>query len=70
MQLARCALARGSKSSLCRLSDFERLDALLAGRGVGGPTITVQGLGHQLWHSFPLLIQIVDAMLPRPDASA
>lgn len=70
VQLARCALARGSKSSLCRLSDFERLDALLAGRGVGGPTITVQGLGHQLWHSFPLLIQIVDAMLPRPDASA
>ena len=68
--LARCALARGSKSSLCRLPDYERLDALLAVRGVAGPTITVQGLGHQLWHSFPLLIQIVEAMLPAADASA
>nr|WP_300141713.1 hypothetical protein [Propionicimonas sp.] len=63
IDLARCALVRGSKSSLCRRTDYERLDALLAGRGVPGPTITVEGLGHQLWHSFPVIVQLTRAML-------
>ena len=57
--LARCGLARGERSSLCRRSDFERLDARLAERGIPGPTITVPGLGHQLWHSFPALVGLV-----------
>ena len=63
VELARCALARGSRSSLCRVGDYERLDAQLAGRGVPGPTITVDGLGHQLWHSFPIVAQLTQAML-------
>ncbi len=62
-ELARCALVRGSRSSLCRRTDYERLDAQLAGRGVPGPTITVDGLGHQLWHSFPVIVQLTKAML-------
>ena len=63
VELERCALARGARSSLCRPGDYDRLDGLLAARGVPGPTITVAGLGHQLWHSFPVLTQVVAAML-------
>ncbi|MGC3994557.1 MAG: hypothetical protein QM779_10690 [Propionicimonas sp.] len=66
VELARCALARGSRSSLCRRKDFDAMDASLAGHGVPGPTITVDGLGHQLWHSFPALTQLIDAMLVGP----
>lgn len=64
VELARCAIARGERSSLCRLGDFDKLDALLADRGVPGPSITVPTLGHQLWHSFPTLVKLVSAMLP------
>lgn len=63
VDLARCALVRGAKSSLCRLPDYEKLDATLAERGIPGPTITVAGLGHQLWHSFPAINQLTVAML-------
>ncbi len=68
VELARCAIARGAKSSLCRRSDFDKVDASLAARGIPGPTITVEGLGHQLWHSFPTLIGLVEAMLTDPEA--
>ena len=61
--LARCALVRGDRSSLCRQRDFDSLDAALARSGVPGPTITVRGLGHQLWHSFPMVVQLTTAML-------
>ncbi len=64
VDLARCAIARGERSSLCRLGDFDKLDALLADREVPGPSITVPALGHQLWHSFPTLVGLVGAMLP------
>jgi hypothetical protein len=35
----------------------------LAAREVPGPTITVKGLGHQLWHSFPAVTALAEAML-------
>lgn len=70
VELARCGLARGERSSLCRRSDFERLDARLAERGIPGPTITVPGLGHQLWHSFPTLAGLVSRMTREPAAPA
>lgn len=60
---ARCALARGARSSLCRSADFDRLDQALADRGIPGPTITVSGLGHQMWHSFPAIVQISPVLL-------
>lgn len=63
VELERCALARGGRSSLCRLRDYDRLHDLLSGRGVPGPTITVEALGHQLWHSFPAIVQLTTAML-------
>jgi len=63
VELERCALVRGARSSLCRRPDFEKVDASLAARGVGGPTITVEGMGHQLWHSFPVITQLIEAML-------
>lgn len=63
IELERCALARGSRSSLCRQVDFDRLDASLAAQGIPGPTITVQGLGHQLWHSFPTVTTLTNLML-------
>lgn len=66
VELERCALARGARSSLCRLRDYDRLHDLLAGRGVPGPTITVEALGHQLWHSFPAIVQLTKAMLGSP----
>ena len=59
VDLARVALVRGERSSLCRRPDFERLDARLAERGIPGPTITVPALGHQLWHSFPTIVGVV-----------
>ena len=69
VDLARCGLARGERSSLCRRTDFERLDARLAARGIPGPTITVPGLGHQLWHSFPTLVGLVHRLTaPVPQA--
>lgn len=58
-----CSLARGSRSSLCRQADFDRLDASLAAQGIPGPTITVEGLGHQLWHSFPTVTALAELML-------
>lgn len=65
VELVRCALARGGKSSLCRQSDFDAVDASLEARHIAGPTITVDGLGHQLWHSFPTIIGLVELMLDR-----
>jgi hypothetical protein len=62
-ELARCALVRGSRSSLCRRPDYDKLDESLSERGVPGPTITVEGMGHQLWHSFPIVVQLTRAML-------
>ena len=44
-------------------SAFDKLDRRLAEQGVPGPTITVTGLGHQLWHSFPMVVQLTKAML-------
>lgn len=68
VELERCAIARGERSSLCRRPDFERLDAMLAERAIPGPTITVPRLGHQLWHSFPTLAGLVTAMLAESNA--
>lgn len=67
--LADCAIARGERSSLCRRSDFDKLDGLLAERGIPGPSITVPRLGHQLWHSFPTLVGLVRAMLGSTDSA-
>jgi hypothetical protein len=64
--LQRCALARGSRSSLCRRRDFDQVDLSLAERGIAGPTITVQNLGHQLWHSLPTVTGLATAMLVTP----
>ncbi|MEN0070809.1 MAG: hypothetical protein AAGC63_07345 [Propionicimonas sp.] len=63
IELERCALARGERSSLCRRGDFEKLDASLAASGVPGPTITIPKLGHQLWHSVPTLVGLVDHLV-------
>jgi hypothetical protein len=70
VELVRCALVRGSRSSLCRRADYDRLNESLEARGVPGPTITVEGMGHQLWHSFPIVVQLTRAMLEnsRPTA--
>lgn len=70
VELAWCALARGERSSLCRRADYDQLDADLAVRGVPGPTITVKGLGHQLWHSFPAVTALAEAMLGAEARSA
>jgi len=63
VELAHCALARGSRSSLCQRGDFDQLDEALSRRHVPGPTIIVEGLGHQLWHSFPTVAALAEAML-------
>lgn len=63
VEVSRCSLVRGERSSLCRVTDFEALDQLLTDRGVPGPTITASGLGHQLWHSFPMIAELTRLML-------
>lgn len=65
--LARCGLARGERSSLCRRADFDKLDALLDERAIPGASITVPKLGHQLWHSFDTLVELATAMLGPAD---
>lgn len=59
-----CAIARGAHSALCRRAGFDALDATLSRVGIGGPTITVEGHGHQLWHSFPAFIGLVGQLWP------
>lgn len=66
VEVASCDLVRGVRSSLCRRPDFERLDQLLLERGIPGSTITVSGLGHQLWHSFPVVAQLAKTLLGAP----
>ena len=61
--LSRCELVRGANSSLCKRRDFERLHSLLEAQGVPGPTFTVTGLGHPVWHSFPAIVPLIEAML-------
>lgn len=50
----RVNLVRGSVSDLCAPAAFEALDRL-AGDGL---TVMVDGLGHPLWHSFPVLVPL------------
>lgn len=61
-QPAWCLIARGAHSSLCRPADFDALDELLTQRGVAGPTLTVTGLGHQLWHRLSAMSAIADKL--------
>lgn len=63
VELAGCDIVRGDRSSLCRQPDFDRLDQRLSDRDITGSTITVVGLGHQLWHSFPVVAQLAQATL-------
>jgi hypothetical protein len=57
-----CLIARGEHSSLCRPAEFDALDALLAQRNVAGPTLTVTGLGHQLWHHLAAVSALADRL--------
>lgn len=62
-----CLIARGAHSSLCPPREFDALDALLAQRGVPGPTLTVSGLGHQLWHRLSAMSAIADRLAAASD---
>jgi hypothetical protein len=50
-------LVRGARSDLCRRVSFRALHEAAPGNGV---SVEVAGLGHPLWHSFPVL----DAVVP------
>lgn len=50
-------LVRGERSDLCRRETFQMLHE---GAPEAGVTVEVTGLGHPLWHSFPVL----DAVVP------
>lgn len=50
-------LVRGARSDLCHAESFRALHEACPARGI---TVEVAGLGHPLWHSFPLL----DALVP------
>lgn len=62
-----CLIARGEHSSLCRPAEFDALDELLARRGVPGPTLTVTGLGHQLWHRLSAMSAIAERLAAASD---
>ncbi|MFT3860711.1 hypothetical protein [Micropruina sp.] len=49
-------LVRGVRSDLCHADSFAALSAAAPDAGV---TIEVQGFGHPLWHSFPVLERLV-----------
>ena len=47
-----------------REREFGSWPFAVPGQGPGRPpTITVAGLGHQLWHSFPAVVQLARVML-------
>ncbi len=50
-------LVRGKRSDLCHRASFQALHEAAPGTGL---TVEVAGLGHPLWHSFPVL----DALVP------
>lgn len=49
-------LVRGKRSDLCHDESFQALHEAAPARGI---TVEVDGLGHPLWHSFPLLDTLV-----------
>jgi len=49
-------LVRGVRSDLCDADAFDLLHSSAPARGV---TVRVQGYGHPLWHSFPVLHRLV-----------
>jgi len=49
-------LARGERSDLCHRASFRALHDAAPEAGV---TVEVAGFGHPLWHSFPVLEQLV-----------
>jgi len=55
-------LVRGALSQLSREREFAALDSVLESRGVAGTSATVAGCGHQLWHSFPVVAALADAL--------
>lgn len=52
-------LVRGERSDLCEAASFDALHDQAPAVGV---TVDVQGFGHPLWHSFPVLQQLVPAL--------
>ena len=55
-------LVRGVRSTLSADRPFSELDGSLEQRGVGGMSVRVDGFGHPLWHSFPVLFPLVEAL--------
>ena len=51
------SLVRGDRSDLCHSDSFAALAA--AAPDDAGITVEVQGFGHPLWHSFPVLEKLV-----------
>lgn len=49
-------LVRGERSDLCQRESFEALHAASPDVGI---TVDVPGFGHPLWHSFPVLEQLI-----------
>ncbi len=62
-------LVRGALSRLTQRRAFEELDAGLSSRRVPGLTCLVPRVGHQLWHSLPVLAALTAVLYP-PEASA
>lgn len=60
-------IVRGGQSDLCPETSFAGLDAGLASREVPGATVTITGLGHQLWHALPA-VDALARMLYGPQA--
>jgi len=56
-------LVRGQLSDLCPAGGFADLAADLESRNVPGQTITVRGLGHQLWHALPTVDALARALV-------
>lgn len=69
LDVPRCNLVRGDSSALCPTGRFQELDAILSRRGIPGDTVTVTRLGHQLWHSFPAIVPLLDLLLGAGRAS-
>lgn len=58
----RVDLARGERSSLCRVDALDALHSSLERSGHPGLTAQVAGHGHPMWHSFPVIVPLLGAI--------
>lgn len=67
---ARLTIVRGERSDLCTAAGVAALEEAAEAAAAEGRTITVTGLGHPLWHSFPVVVPLAGLLAASSGAAA